>query len=114
LLPASAHGSATRECERFEELRAFTERQIPVRVEGGEIVVEGGVKGQPGYLNIHGRQTNDGTITLIGTAIASSKRNFGKEINVFFSGAYADGAYALTGRTGSRACTLTIRLDERS
>jgi class 3 adenylate cyclase len=114
LLPASALGSATRECERFEELRAFTERQIPVRVEGGEIVVEGGVKGQPGYLNVHGRQAKDGTLTLIGTAIASSKRNFGREINVFFSGAYADGAYALTGRTGSRACTLTIRLDGRS
>jgi len=113
LLPASAHGSAMRECASFEELRAFSE-QIPVRVEGGEIIVERGVKGQPGYLNVRGRQASDGTITLIGIAIASSKRNFGREINVFFSGAYAEGAYALTGRTGARACTLTIRLDGRS
>jgi hypothetical protein len=82
-----------------------------VRVENSEMFVEGGTKGQPGYLSLRGRQSADGRLTLVGTAIATSKRNFGKEINVFFAGTFADGAYALAGRTGARACTITIRME---
>jgi len=115
--PASAYvpvtsggGTATRECDGFEEMRAFTENRLSVRVDNGDISVERGTQGQVGYMFVHGRPSSDGRLTLVGTAIAANKRNMGKEVNVYYSGAYAEGAFALTGRTGSRPCRLTIRL----
>jgi class 3 adenylate cyclase len=118
--PASAYvpvmsggGTATRECDGFEEMRAFTDNRFSVRVDAGNISVERGTQGQVGYMFVQGRPSSDGRLTLVGTAIAANKRNLGKEINVYFAGAYADGAFALAGRTGSRPCRLTIRLDRR-
>ncbi len=115
--PASAYvpvmsggGTATRECDGFEEMRAFTENRLSVRVDNGDISVERGTQGQVGYMFVRGRPSTDGRLTLVGTAIAANKRNMGKEVNVYYSGAYADGAFALTGRTGSRPCRLAIRL----
>jgi len=110
---ASGTGTATRDCEGFEELRAFSETQLAVRVEDGMISVERGTRGEVGYMFIKGRPTADGHLALAGTAISPNKRNFGKEIKVFFTGLYADGAFALSGRTGSRSCRMTIRLDAK-
>jgi hypothetical protein len=108
---ANGTGTATRECEGFEELRAFSETQLAVRVEDGVIIVERGTAGQVGYLFAKGRPTADGQLVLAGIAISPTKRNYGKEIKAYFTGAYADGAFALNGRTGSRNCKMTIRLD---
>ena len=77
------------------------------------ITVERGTLGQVGYMFAKGRPTADGRLALAGTAISPNKRNFAKEINVYFSGAYVDGAFALSGRTGSRSCKMTVRLDAR-
>jgi class 3 adenylate cyclase len=106
-------GTATRDCEEFEEMRAFSEVQLAVRVDDGVITVERGTRGQAGYLIAKGRPTADGRLSLAGTAIAANRRNLGKEIGVFFSGAYTDGAFVLSGRTGSRTCRMTVRLDAR-
>jgi len=108
---ANGTGTATRDCEGFEELRAFSETQLAVRVEDGVIIVERGTAGQVGYLFAKGRPTADGQLVLAGIAISPTKRNYGKEIKAYFTGAYADGAFALNGRTGSRNCKMTIRLD---
>jgi len=110
---ANGSGTATRDCEGFEEMRAFSETRLAVRVEDGVIIVERGTRGQVGYLFAKGRPTADGRLTLAGTAISPTKRNFGKEINVYFSGAFVEGGFALSGRTGSRSCKMTIRLDTR-
>jgi len=110
---ASGSGTATRDCDGFEELRAFSETQLAVRVEDGMISVERGTRGEVGYMFLKGRPTADGHLALAGTAISPNKRNFGKEIKVFFTGVYADGAFALSGRTGSRSCRMTIRLDAK-
>jgi class 3 adenylate cyclase len=110
---ASGSGTATRDCEGFEELRAFSETQLPVRVEDGMISVERGTRGEVGYLFLKGRPTADGHLALAGTTISPNKRNFGKEIKVYFTGLYADGAFALSGRTGSRSCRMTLRLDAK-
>jgi len=119
-VPASAYmpamsggGTATRECDVFEDMRAFNDQQLTVRVDAGDISVERGTQGQVGYLFAKGRPSADGHLTLVGTSIAANKRNLGKEINVLFSGAYADGVFTLSGRTGARPCKLTIRLDRR-
>ena len=108
---ANGTGTATRDCEGFEELRPFLETQLPVRVDDGMIIVERGTAGQVGYLFAKGRPTIDGQLVLAGIAISPSKRNYGKEIKAYFTGAYANGAFALNGRTGSRNCRMTIRLD---
>ena len=108
---ANGTGTATRECEGFEELRPFSETQLAVRVEDGVIIIERGIAGQVGYLFAKGRPTADGQLVLSGIAISPTKRNYGKEIKAYFTGAYADGAFALNGRTGSRNCKMTIRLD---
>jgi len=110
---ANGTGTATRDCEGFEELRAFSETQLAVRVEDGVIIVERGTAGQVGYLFAKGRPTADGQLVLAGIAISPTKRNYGKEIKAYFTGAYADGAFALSGRTGSRNCRMTIRLDAK-
>jgi class 3 adenylate cyclase len=109
----SDHGTATRECAASEDQRAFADRQLPVRVEGGEIIVERGVSAEPGYMLLRGRPTADGHLTLVGTAVSIGKRNYGKEMTIFFSGAYTNGAYMLSGRTGGRNCTMTVRLAAR-
>ena len=90
--------------------KEFSDRKLPVRVENGEIVVERGTKGQPGSMVLRGKPSADGNLTLVGTAISNGKRNYGKDMAVYFAGAYADGAYALTGRTGGRTCTMTVRM----
>ena len=108
---ANGTGTATRECEGFEELRPFSETQLAVRVEDGVIIIERGIAGQVGYLFAKGRPTADGQLVLSGIAISPTKRNYGKEIKAYYTGAYADGAFALNGRTGSRNCKMTIRLD---
>jgi hypothetical protein len=110
---ANGTGTATRECEGFEELRPFSETQLAVRVEDGMIIIERGTAGQVGYLLAKGRPTADGQLVLSGIAISPTKRNYGKEIKAYFTGAYADGAFALNGRTGSRNCRMTIRLDAK-
>ena len=108
---ANGTGTATRDCEGFEELRAFSETQLAVRVDDGVIIVERGTAGQVGYLFAKGRPTADGQLVLSGIAISPTKRNYGKEIKAYFTGTFADGAFALNGRTGSRNCRMTIRLD---
>jgi len=109
----SGGGKATRECDAFEEFPPFVENRLSVRVDNGDISVERGTQGQAGYMLVQGRPSSDGRLTLVGTAIAANKRNLGKEINVYFTGAYVDGAFALTGRTGSRPCRLTLRLERK-
>jgi len=111
VLVLNGSGTATRECEGFEELRAFSESQLAVRVDDGVIMVERGTRDQVGYMFAKGRPTADGHLALAGTAISPNKRNFAKQISVYFSGAYVDGAFVLSGHSGARSCKMTVRLN---
>src|SRR5262249_36934919 len=52
----STRGTAVRFCDAWEDLKAFND-QIPARLADGEIVIERGEPGQPGFLRMTGRPT---------------------------------------------------------
>jgi hypothetical protein len=102
----------TRTCEPFEDLQAFSDT-VPVRVKNGEIVVEKGNPGKPGYLLISGRPTPDGHLVLSGIIVAAALRYRGEQARARYEGTYRDGLYELNGFHGKRRCTMTIRMGSR-
>ena len=102
-------GIARRTCEPFEELPAFS-NTIQVRVLNGEIVIERGTPGTPGYTFISGRPSQDGHLVLAGIVVAAAKRLRNEQLVARFEGTYRDGQYELTGVHGVRRCTMTIRM----
>ncbi len=108
----SDRGIAMRACEAFEDRQPFNDK-IPVRVLNGEIVIEHGKPGKPGYLFISGRPSPDGHLVLSGTIVAAAIRYRGEAHRARFEGAYRDGLYELNGFHGKRRCTMNIQLDRR-
>ena len=113
LLTDSSRGIARLSCETFEEQPAISNAIIPVRVLNGEIVVEKGIPGKPGYLLISGRPSTKGHLVLIGTVVSVAIRSRGKQGQVRYEGTDSDGRYDLTGFQGKRRCTMTIRIDRQ-
>jgi class 3 adenylate cyclase len=109
VLNESDHGIAMRTCERFEDQQAFSD-VIPVRVLNGEIVVERGNPGKPGYMLIGGRPSPDGHLVLAGMVIATAERWRGEQRRARFEGIYRERQYELTGLLGARKCTMTIQI----
>lgn len=109
---AAGSGNATRFCEAWEELKPFND-SLPARMDNGEIVVERGEPGRLGYTKMSGRPTPDGRLLLLGTFITTLPRLNGKEFPMRFEGAFANGQYTLSGRMGTRTCTVIVRLDDR-
>ncbi|NDP43518.1 MAG: hypothetical protein GZ089_12515 [Aromatoleum sp.] len=97
----------TRSCEKFLDVDAFTD-QLVTTLRGGEIAIERGKVNQPGYLTLHGKVGDDGTLTLTGYAISRSKRNFGREVQASMTGSLARDPPMLTGGWGGRRCTFTL------
>jgi tRNA A-37 threonylcarbamoyl transferase component Bud32 len=99
--------TVTRSCDSFEELPSqVTSWKLSVR--DGEFIVGGGAAGQPGYNQARGRPGDDGSLVLSGNGIASSKRNSGKPIPVFFQGRLDGERFVLKGSIGDRSCTLVL------
>ena len=107
---ANARGTAARFCDAWQELKPFNET-LPAHATDGEIVVERGVAGQPGFLRMTGRPTPDGRLALLGTMMPTVERLKGRELPMRFEGAYANGQYTLSGHQGNRTCTVIVRLD---
>ena len=97
-------------CDAWEELKAFND-SIPARVADGEIVVERGEPGQPGFLRLTGRPTPDGHLSLFGSLVPTVERLKDREVLLRFEGTYANGQYTLSERQGTRNCTMIVRLD---
>ncbi len=112
LLTDSDRGVALRSCEAYEDLRAFSDA-IPVRVLNGEMVVEQGIPGKPGYVLISGRPSPDGHLVLSGMGISVAIRWRGKQFRARYEGTYREGRYELNGFHGDRRCTMTIQMDRR-
>ncbi|HVN34044.1 MAG TPA: adenylate/guanylate cyclase domain-containing protein [Casimicrobiaceae bacterium] len=106
----SARGTAVRFCDAWEELKAFND-VIPARIAEGEIVIERGVPGQPGFLKMTGRPAADGRLSLFGSMLPTVERLKGREILLRFEGTYANGQYSMSGHQGQRNCTMIVRLD---
>jgi class 3 adenylate cyclase len=97
----------TRTCERYQELDSFTD-QLVTTIHDGDVAIERGTRGQPGFLTLQGRVAGDGELALTGYAIARSKRNYGRETPASLSGTLAGASPALTGGWGGRRCTFAF------
>ena len=97
-------------CDAWEELKPFNDR-IPARVADGEIVLERGEPGQPGFLKMTGRPTPDGRLSLFGSLLPTVERLKGREVLLRFEGTHANGQYTLSGHQGTRNCTMIVRRD---
>ena len=106
----SDRGIAVRTCEPFEELPALRDT-LSVRVLNGEIIIEHGNPGKPGYLLISGRPSPDGNLVLSGIIIAAAQRWRGRQSQARYEGLYREGRYELSGFHGNRRCAMTIRMD---
>jgi class 3 adenylate cyclase len=109
VLAESDRGIAMRTCEQFEDQQAFSD-VIPVRVLNGEIVVERGNPGKPGYMLIGGRPSQDGHLVLAGMVLSTAEQRRGEQKRARFEGIYRERQYELTGLQGARKCTMTIRI----
>ena len=108
---AGATGVATRSCEAWEELKPFSD-SVPARMVGGEVVVERGDPGKPGYIRVSGRPAADGHLVLAGSFFTTLPRLKFKEFPMRFEGGFSNGIYTLQGRMGTRACTVIVRFDK--
>lgn len=107
---AGATGVATRSCEAWEELKPFSD-SVPARMDGGEVVVERGDPGKPGYIRASGRPAADGHLVLAGSFFPILPRLKFKEFPARFEGGFSNGIYTLQGRMGTRVCTVIVRFD---
>jgi len=57
------------------------------------------------------RALADGRLSLFGSLIPTVERLKGREVPLRFEGTYANGQYTLSGRQGTRNCTMIVRLD---
>jgi len=99
--------TVTRSCAPYQELPAWSE-SFPLTVDGGNVVVERGQPGRPGYLLISGRVADDGQLVLAGSGVSGSKAAFGRQLYARFAGRVDASQFSLTGRYGARDCTLTF------
>jgi class 3 adenylate cyclase len=98
-------------CEPFRDLEGFKDRPMPVRVLKGEIAVERGNPGEPGYLSVSGRPSPNGHLVLDGVGVPPTKQRQGFQNRVRYEGTYRDRQYELELIGGRRRCTMTIRMD---
>jgi class 3 adenylate cyclase len=111
-LTDSDRGMAFLTCEPSRDLEGFKERAIPVRVLKGEIVVERGNPGEPGYLSVSGRPSPNGHLVLDGMGVPYTKQRQGFQNRVLrYEGTFRDRRYELELIGGRRRCTMTIRMD---
>lgn len=109
-LPASRFDgdwTVVRACDAVEELPAFTDRQRAV-IEGGQIVVEFGTPGRPGYACVAGRVAESGDLALHGSIISASQAYRGREVAASLEGRRDGDRFLLSGKFGSRKCSLTL------
>jgi tRNA A-37 threonylcarbamoyl transferase component Bud32 len=98
--------NVTRSCEDPDDSSAQIKTSWSVYVTGGEFVLERGSKGQPGYSLVKGKPGNDGSLALKGTE--APVRRSERPLLVYYNGRLDGGSFALTGRQGSRNCSLVL------
>jgi hypothetical protein len=75
---------------------------------GGEMIVNTGQAGEPGYVTVRGKPGDDGSLVLVGKVISGAARYRGKEVPAYFEGRYDGERFVLKGHLGRRACTLVL------
>ena len=104
---ASPALTAHRHCPPGPQTPEITD-ELPLRLEGDEIVIERGEPGQPGYLTLRGRGHGAGHLTLAGHAISGLPMNRGRQIPASFEGQREGRRFELKGHIGRLECTLTL------
>ncbi len=105
--PYDGEWGVARSCEAFQERPAFTD-DLRADLQGGEIVVEYGTPGRPGYSCVSGRVSANGDLALDGTGIAAAKAVFGREFAAHFDGRFDGDRFVLNGNYGARKCSLVL------
>lgn len=99
--------TATRSCEPFEEFPSQV-RSWQFTATGGNLIVSHGQPGQPGYMTVRGRPSDDGNLVLAGKIVSGAARYRGQEGPAYFEGQFDGERFVLKGRIGRRACTLVL------
>jgi len=97
----------TRSCEAFEEFPSQVQ-SWQFSASGGEMIVNHGQAGQPGYMAVRGKPSGDGSLVLAGKFISGAERFRGKEGPAYFEGRYDGERFVLKGQIGRRACSLIL------
>ena len=105
--PPAADWTAQRACEKFEDLKMFSDAPAVRRV-GDEYIVERGKAGEPGHFVVSGRPEPGGRLMLSGRIVSIVAATRGRELPARFAGRLDGDRYVLEGRIGRRACTLSF------
>ncbi len=99
--------AVTRSCEAFRNRPAFVDR-FAATVSKGELLVERGQRGHPGYQNLRGKPAKDNSLVLTGIFTPGRPRYPGQEAPAYFEGRFDGERFTLKGRYGKRGCSLVI------
>jgi len=98
---------ADRACDAFKELAAFSDK-FTFSVTQGEFVLERGRPGSPGYMIVRGTPDANGSLVLLGGAIAGHPSIRGTQIPAKFEGHRDGDQFVLKGGMGRRTCALVL------
>jgi len=102
-------GMAQGRCERPDGTPGPIVRG-PVRVVGGEVIIEVGTAGQPGSVDLRGKPEADGTLVLNGFIMPGVGRGRGAKVPARYEGNLNNGRAMLKGNQGALRCTLGLML----
>ncbi|MFO0997355.1 MAG: adenylate/guanylate cyclase domain-containing protein [Alphaproteobacteria bacterium] len=114
--PASARfdgaWSAVQHCEQFEDNPPFTAQLRPAQIRNGQVTIERGQPGNPGWFTVSGTIASDGTLALSGSGISGLKNYAGREYAIVIRGAFHETSYEGTGIFGRRNCSILLTRKE--
>jgi serine/threonine protein kinase len=94
-------------CDAWEGAPAFT-RDVRSEIRGGEVAMQWGRPGEPGFNTLAGRIPDDDRLVLTGSGISSHPKFRGRTHQSRFQGRFASGRYEGSGGFGRRPCTVTL------
>lgn len=98
----------SRNCEPFEGLSAISESLSDIKIQDGQVVIERGTEGTPGWFRIRGTAGDDGALNLFGAGVSPMRRYYGQEFNIAIFGRFTQNGYAGSGRYGLPQCSFTL------
>ena len=97
-----------RSCEPFEGLSAISESMSDIKVQDGQVVIERGTEGTPGWFRIRGTAGEDGALDLFGAGVSPMRRYYGQEFRIAIFGRFTQNGYTGSGRFGLRQCSFAL------
>ena len=98
--------SAVQRCDQFEDNPPFVSNLRPVQIKGGQVTIERGQPGTPGWFTANGTVGENGTLALSGSGISGIKNYIGREYAIVVRGTITETSYEGTGLFGRRNCSL--------